>query len=201
MTDDRPVRVALYARVSTDRQEDVNQLHALRDYAARRGWEVDERFVFTDETSGGPSGEQTQFGRMMRAASSREFDVLLVWAWDRLTRRGPEAVFTIMADFQQAGIAWVSLKEPFLSSDADEMTRKLLASIVGWVAEYERRRLSERMKMWAERRKADHKPVGRRPGSKDRKPRTRRWYKRPMELKRPSPPRLGDEGDTRRGPL
>jgi DNA invertase Pin-like site-specific DNA recombinase len=40
MKNNHPRRVALYARVSTDRQSTENQLRELRHAAERLGWEV-----------------------------------------------------------------------------------------------------------------------------------------------------------------
>ena len=76
-------RVALYARVSTrDKGQDTeNQLAQLREFATRNGWTI--AFEFCDKVSGGTS-DRTEFQRMFRAASRREFDVLLFWLLDRL---------------------------------------------------------------------------------------------------------------------
>ena len=78
------MRVALYARVSTvDKGQDPEvQLDDLREYAARRGFEVVAEFV--DFASGARNG-RPEYQRMFDAARKRWFDVLLVW------RGGPGA--------------------------------------------------------------------------------------------------------------
>ena len=59
---------------------------------------------------------------------------------------------------------------------ADPRLAELPGAIYGWMAAEESRRRSERVKAGLARRKAEGKPVGRRAGSKDRKPRRRSGY-------------------------
>lgn len=79
------MRVALYARVSTDRQETDNQLAQLRDFCAKQGWVIIHEYV--DYESGGKS-ERREFQAMFRDAGQRKFDLCLFWALDRLSREG-----------------------------------------------------------------------------------------------------------------
>lgn len=162
------MKAALYLRVSTDKQEADNQRAALERYAAAHDYDVVE--VYEDLGSGSDPG-LSAFNRMMHAARLREWDILLFWAWDRLTRRGIEATFTIMRRLEQSGVEWESLQEPFLSSTSPAATRELLAAILAWVAEQERRRISERTKAAIARRRALGQPWGRPPGAKDKRPR------------------------------
>ena len=81
------VRIALYARVSTigKGQDTMNQIAQLRAFAAAQGWIVVAEFV--DTVTGGTS-DRPEFQRMFEAASRREFDCLLFWSLDRLSREG-----------------------------------------------------------------------------------------------------------------
>ena len=79
-------RAAIYVRVSTDKQTIDNQVAALRQIAERRGWEVVEQY-----SDAGISGAKGRDGRpdldqMLKDASRRKFDVIMVWAIDRLGR-------------------------------------------------------------------------------------------------------------------
>lgn len=175
------MKAAIYDRTSLERGHPESQAFALRGFADSKDYTVVKEY--TDKTSGGPRGEQDQFNEMMKDASRRAFDILLFWSWDRVTRRGPLVTLHLMAEFERMGIAYTSLQEPYLSSQADPMMRELMGSIISWVAKQERLRHSERMKAWARRRKQDGKPVGRPAGLKDKKPRVRRWRKRPAEVR------------------
>ncbi len=165
------MKAALYLRVSTDKQEAENQRAALERFAAAHDYDVIQ--IYEDVASGLDPGRNA-FNRMMKDARvrrRRDWDVLLFWAWDRITRRGIQATFSIMKRMEQTGIEWESLQEPFLSSVAPAAMRELLAAIIGWVAEQESRMISKRTKAAIARRRALGQPWGRPPGAKDKKPR------------------------------
>src|SRR5262245_40061471 len=79
-------RAALYVRVSTDHQSVENQIRELTQVAERRGWDVVE--TYSDEGISGAKGRDKRPGLddMLNDASRRKFDVVMVWAIDRLGR-------------------------------------------------------------------------------------------------------------------
>jgi len=81
------MKAAMYARVSTKdgRQDTENQLRQLRDFAATQGWPVVHEYV---DRATGKRSDREQFQKMFEGASRREFDVLLFWSLDRLSRGG-----------------------------------------------------------------------------------------------------------------
>jgi len=80
------MKVAIYARVSTDKQDNANQLEQLREFASRQSWEVVTEYK--DTVSGSGRRTRPQFDAVMLAASQGKFDLLLFWALDRLSREG-----------------------------------------------------------------------------------------------------------------
>ena len=79
--------VAIYARVSTDDkgQTPDNQLLQLRAWCERMGYPVVREYV--EHEKGGKGAEyRKQLAAMFAGAARREFDLLLVWSLDRLTR-------------------------------------------------------------------------------------------------------------------
>jgi len=76
--------VAIYARVSTDRQSTESQLNALREYAGKRAWAISKEYI--DEGYTGSNTKRPAFTAMMADAKKRKFDVLLVYKLDRLSR-------------------------------------------------------------------------------------------------------------------
>lgn len=76
--------VAIYARVSTDKQKVDMQLNELRQFAARSGWTIYQEYI--DQNFTGANTNRPAFQEMMDAARKRRFDVLLVWKLDRLSR-------------------------------------------------------------------------------------------------------------------
>ena len=79
--------VALYARVSSDRQDvDLSVaalLRALRDYATKNGYLVVHEFV--DEAESGRIADRPQFRKMIDEAgkSNAPFQEILVWKFSR----------------------------------------------------------------------------------------------------------------------
>src|SRR5665647_1047695 len=85
-------RIAIYTRVSTDRQTTQNQLDALKDWAMARGHEVVA--VFEDKGISGTKGREHRpaFDKALKGCTRRDFDILAVWSSDRLGRSLPHLV-------------------------------------------------------------------------------------------------------------
>jgi TPR repeat protein len=101
------MKAALYARCSTTnkRQDTENQLSALREFAAKQGWEVIGEFVDYDS---GSKADRPEFQRMFQAASQRKFDVLLFWSLDRLSREGVLETLQHLNRLTSCGVGWRS---------------------------------------------------------------------------------------------
>jgi DNA invertase Pin-like site-specific DNA recombinase len=102
-------RVAIYARVSTeDRgQNPENQLAQLRAWCAAAGHEIAAEYV--DHASGAKGADKRpRFAAMMDDAHRRRFDILLVWALDRLSREGMVATVGYLQRLAAAGVAFHS---------------------------------------------------------------------------------------------
>lgn len=168
------MRIALYCRVSKsdETQDPQNQLDPLRSYAGALGGEVVKEYV--DLASGG-NGDRKEFLRMLEDAGKREFDLLLVWALDRLSREGISNTLGYLERLKRNGVALKSLQESWLDTRDDGLGQLLLA-IFSWVAQQERRRISERTKCGLERAKKAGKQLGRPQGAKDRKKRRKSGY-------------------------
>ena len=79
-------RVAIYARVSTDKQTCENQLIELRAVAERCGYTIVTEFVDTGISGAKGRADRPALNEMMKAATQRRFDMVLVWSIDRLGR-------------------------------------------------------------------------------------------------------------------
>ena len=102
--------VALYARVSSDRQDvDLSvaaQLRALRDYAEKNGYLVAREYI--DEAESGRIADRPQFRKMIDEAAKPEapFKEILVWKFSRFTRKREHAVAFKSMLRRQAASAW-----------------------------------------------------------------------------------------------
>ncbi len=137
------MNLALYARVSTGKQDNGNQLADLRRFARQRGWTVVKEYV--DTVTGSGKRAREQFDAMMLAASRHEFDCVLFWALDRLSREGIVKTIGYLEQLQGWGVGWRSYTQPFLDTGNDMVTGIVL-SVMAAVAKQERITISERTK-------------------------------------------------------
>ena len=159
------MRVAIYARVSTDDrgQDPENQLAQLRAWCAAADHQIVAEFV--DHASGGKGADKRpRFAAMLDAAHRRQFDLLLVWALDRLSREGMVPTIGHLQRLAAAGVAFHSYTEPLLSTD-NEMVRDIVLAVMASLAKMERQKISERTKAGLERARAKGKRLGRAPFS------------------------------------
>jgi len=131
--------VAIYARVSTDKQKVDMQLGELRLFAARSGWTIYKEYI--DQSFTGANTNRPAFLDMMEAARKRKFNVLLVWKLDRLSRSLKDLINTL-DELGSCGIDFVSYDN---NLDTSTPTGKLVFQIVGAVAEFEKDIIRERV--------------------------------------------------------
>ena len=126
---------ALYARVSSDRQDvDLSvsaQLRALKEYAKANGYSVAREYI--DEAESGRVADRPQFREMIEEGSQPQapFEVILVWKFSRFTRKREHAV-AFKAQLRRKGIRVVSITE----QAEDNATGRLLEGIIESVDEY-----------------------------------------------------------------
>ncbi len=136
---------ALYARVSSDRQDvDLSvaaQMRALREYASRNGYLVVREFV--DEAESGRIADRPQFRKMIDEAgrSNAPFQEILVWKFSRFTRKREHAV-AFKSMLRRKGVRVVSITE---HAD-DTPTGKLMEAIIESVDEFYSENLAEEVK-------------------------------------------------------
>ena len=151
-------RVALYARVSTkDKGQDTeNQLRQLREFARTQDWAIVHEYV---DRATGKRSDRHQFQKMFVAASKREFDVLLFWSLDRLSREGTVETLDHLKMLTGYGVSYRSFTEQYL--DSTGIFKEAVIGILAAVAKQERVRLSERTIAGLERSRAQAEKDGR----------------------------------------
>jgi DNA invertase Pin-like site-specific DNA recombinase len=151
-------RAALYARISTrDKGQDTeNQLAQLRQFCAASGWPIVAEFV---DRATGKRSDREQFQAMFSAASRREFDYLVTWALDRLSREGVAKTFEHIKRLRGYGVEYISFTEPHFrtTGPAGEMI-----AVAAWIAEQEHRRISERVRAGLDKARKQGRIGGRR---------------------------------------
>ena len=139
------MRVALYARVSTQRQAQAQtverQIERLTGHAGQQGWEVPLDRVFRDDGHSGASLRRPGLDRLRDRAAARRLDLVLITAPDRLARNYVHQVL-LLEELQGHGCEVRFLERPMSQDPHDQ----LLLQIRGAVAEYERTLIAERMR-------------------------------------------------------
>jgi len=121
---------------------------------------------YVDRASG-KNGDRDQFKKMFAAASRREFDCVLFWSLDRLSREGTVATLNHLQRLSDYGVNYRSFTEQYL--DSTGMFKEAVIGILAAVAKQERVRLSERTVAGLERAKAQGR-VGGRPKAENEDP-------------------------------
>lgn len=140
-------RALLVAAVSTaDKQQDPeNQLLPLRRNATQRGYEVADELVFRQSRFDDQSAAEVEAAIIARL-SKGDIDVLMVWALDRVTRRGVEAAFRFLRVLEtHHQVRFFSLQEPILSTDSPSAEqREVILALIAWAAKWDSGRKSDR---------------------------------------------------------
>jgi putative DNA-invertase from lambdoid prophage Rac len=151
-----PVRVGLYARVSThDEQTLPLQRRAMRDYVGRRGWTI--ALEIKEVGSGASVRELRQ--KLLDAARRRDIDVVIVWRLDRWGRSMADLVTTLQ-ELRDLGVGFVSLTEAL---DLTTPTGRAMAGLLAVFAEFEREILQERVRAGLAHARENGKRLGRPP--------------------------------------
>src|SRR4051794_1947642 len=139
------MRAAIYARVSTERQERQqtidSQLDLLRAWARSAEYDLSEDHVFRDEGYSGARLDRPGLDALRDAVRDREVDIIGVLTPDRLARKYAYQVL-LLEEFRRAGCAIAFVNHAISDDPGDQ----LLLQIQGAVAEYERALLAERFR-------------------------------------------------------
>jgi DNA invertase Pin-like site-specific DNA recombinase len=147
-------RAAIYVRVSTAEQETAMQEAELREYCEHRSWELR---VYKDHGQSGAKNDRPALNQMLTDLRKRKFDVVVVWALDRLAR-SLRQLLVISEECQELGVDLVSLRQ---NIDTTLPAGRLTFQILGAVAEFERELLRERVKAGMAQARRTGKHVGR----------------------------------------
>jgi site-specific DNA recombinase len=139
------MRAAIYARVSTDRQNRDQtidgQLAALRQWVQANGHALRPEHVFTDDGYSGSRLDRPALDRLRDAVREGEIDLVAVLCPDRLARKYAYQVL-LLEEFRKAGCEVAFVQRPISADPHDQ----LLLQIQGAIAEYERAVLGERFR-------------------------------------------------------
>ncbi len=136
------MKVAIYARVSSERQDvDLSisaQIKALKEYASRHGHVVVKEYV--DEAESGRSIDRPKFKEMIATARQKPapFEAILVWKLSRFARNREDSII-YKSLLRKQGIQVISINEPL----DDTPSGRLLEGVIEIVDEFYSANLSQ----------------------------------------------------------
>ena len=147
-------RAALYGRISTGDQNLRTQLLDLHQMAAQRGLEIVQEY---SDTISGAKARRPGLDELMRDARRGRFDVVLVWAFDRIARSVVHFL-QVLDELSHLGIEFVSFRE---NIDTGGPLGRAIVIIVGAIAELERSLIVERVRAGMRRARLEGRRIGR----------------------------------------
>src|ERR1700750_2637805 len=148
--------VAIYMRVSTVDQHPETQLHDLRAMAQQRGFKIVKEY--TDRISG-TKAKRPGLDELLRDARRGRFQVVLVWASDRIAR-SVRHFLEVLDELNHLGVEFVSFRE---NLDTGGPLGRAVVIIIGAIAELERNLIVERVRAGMRRARLEGRHIGRRP--------------------------------------
>lgn len=127
--------VALYARVSSDKQDtDLSisaQIRSIREYAAKTNYRIVREFI--DEAESGRTASRPAFKEMVALARAKNppFSAILVWKLNRFARSRADSI-TYKTLLRNKGIEVISINEPV----DDSPTGRLLEGVIESIDEF-----------------------------------------------------------------
>jgi len=138
-------RAALYARVSTDRQDREqtidSQLAILTAWTREQGYRLADDSIYTDRGFSGARLDRPALDQLRDDAQAGAFDVVAILTPDRLARKYAYQAL-VLDELRRAGVEVVFVQHPV----SDDPNDQLLLQIQAAVAEYERAVLGERFR-------------------------------------------------------
>ena len=140
-------RVALYYRVSTDKQDLISQKTAVEAWigALPEGSKPTSIKVYQDEGISGTTTRRPQFQQMMKDAYSGSIDTIIVYRLDRFSRQATTAI-KLLLDLDEVGVAFISVTQPVLNLGHENPFRRTMLAAFAEIAEIERETIVTRVK-------------------------------------------------------
>lgn len=151
------MKVAVYARVSTEDQVQLNQVDALEQYAVKQGWDIGG--TYTDVGSAFQHADQKELRRLLDECQRKHYERILVYDVSRLTREGPLELMLLLKRFADKGAPVHSYLDSAINVPNE--FQPVLVAMYGMIAKSFSTQLSERTKAGMARAKAQGKHVGR----------------------------------------
>lgn len=131
--------VAVYYRVSTDKQDIASQQNAIETWLDQLHPEKKPKSVqyFTDEGISGKTEDRPAFKKMIDDAYAGRIDTIIVYRLDRFSRNATSAI-RMLLNLDEVGVAFISITQPVLNLSHENPFRRTMLAAFAEIAELER---------------------------------------------------------------
>ena len=150
------MKVAIYVRVSTDKQESENQLIELREYCRSYNYQIFNEYI---DIISGKEDKRPNWDQLFLDAHRKKFDIVLFWDLSRFSRSGTLFTLQKLRELENIDIGYISYRETYLNTVGQ--FKDVVISILSTVAKIEREQISERTKAGLKRAKLNGVVLGR----------------------------------------
>jgi DNA invertase Pin-like site-specific DNA recombinase len=150
-------RIAIYARVSTDKQSTENQLLELRTLCNKLGYKIVQEYTDNGISGAKSRDERPALDLLLKDATRRKFDMVMCWSIDRLGRSLQHLV-EILNELQALKVDLYFQQQ---GMDTSTPSGRMIFSVFGAIGEFERNLIRERVLAGQQRAKANGVKLGR----------------------------------------
>ena len=166
------MKAIIWCRCSTDeaRQDVELQIKPCVDYCKQQGWE----YEIASEYVSGFKGIPEKLQQVLNQIAKGTYQVMVVYSLDRFSRQKPSITEKMLNHITDCKCRFISIQER-LDSD-NPMIWYCFKGLWIYFANQYSLNLSQKIKAGMQKAKEQGKPIGRKIGSRDKKPRTKKGY-------------------------
>jgi len=138
-------RIAIYYRVSTDKQELFSQKGAVEKWLEELPKKPTKVHIIEDEGISGTHENRPGYRELMKMALARQIDTIVVYRLDRLSRNATVAIKTLL-ELDEYGVGFISVSQPVLNLGHSNPFRRTMLAAFAEIAEIERETIVMRVK-------------------------------------------------------
>lgn len=167
------IRVAIYARVSTDKQELEQQIESCKRFCEYKQHSIID--IYQETASGKTFNDRPQLYKLLMEIRNMKYQGIVVFRFDRIGRSVLEMV-NFIQEMDNKGVQVFSVSE---SVDRNTAIGRMMFNTMLAMAQYEREAIGEMTKQRLQALKQTGVKLGRRLGQKDKKRRKRKYFRIP----------------------
>jgi DNA invertase Pin-like site-specific DNA recombinase len=138
-------RIAIYYRVSTDKQDLDSQKVTIDRWLAELVKPPKHVYVIKDEGMSGKNENRPGYKELLQLALQRKIDTIVVYRLDRLSRNATVAIRTLL-ELDEYGVGFVSVTQPVLNLGHSNPFRRTMLAAFAEIAEIERETIVARVR-------------------------------------------------------